>query len=58
MVAGIHKYLDRMRRGRARRNAQKKSWKGDKAARERFKKMLGLVDKRVSRAHGVHRRAG
>jgi dienelactone hydrolase len=44
-VAGMHKYLDRMLA--AAPKEREKSWKGDTAARERFKKMLGLTDTRV-----------
>src|SRR5262249_13924804 len=45
-VAGMHKYLDRLLA--AAPKEREKTWKGDAAARERFKKMLGLVDARVA----------
>lgn len=45
MVAGIHKYLDREIAASAK--LRETTFKGDKAARERFKRMLGLVDARL-----------
>ncbi|HEV3439948.1 MAG TPA: hypothetical protein VG122_21455, partial [Gemmata sp.] len=45
MVAGMHKYLDReLAAAPKNRNAR---WTGNEATRERFKKMLGLVDARL-----------
>ncbi|HEV3385635.1 MAG TPA: hypothetical protein VG097_12530, partial [Gemmata sp.] len=45
MVAGMHKYLDR-ELAAAPKNRET-TWKDDKATRERFMKMLGLVDSRL-----------
>jgi dienelactone hydrolase len=46
MVQGIHKYLDR--EIAAAPKSRTATWQDDKAAVERFKKMLGLVDVRVA----------
>ncbi len=45
MVDGIHKYLDRELAAAPKNRAA--TWKDDKAARERFKKVLGVVDARL-----------
>jgi len=45
MVAGMHKYLDRELTAAPKKRSE--TWKDDKPTRERFAKMLGLVDTRL-----------